>query len=199
MRVTVLILGVLCCLTSSNVLCAPEGIEFGVGAGLAYCPKVEASLSRLWPEYEAFVSWPRGESQELSVEAHWLRVERLLDEFRGEPDTYSVGSRSISAAAGQVQYVRSEAVDVADVRFTSVWRDRTTSWLHTYAGVGLGLATVLFEPDPSEVGVLVAPMFGATVYLWGLPLRIETGCELVVAHRDRARFGVVPLRVAIPF
>ena len=199
MRVTVLILGMLCCLTSSNVLCAPDGIEFGVGAGLAYCPKVEASLSRLWPEYEAFVAWPRGESQEFRVEAHWLCVERFLDEFRGEPDTYPVGSRSVSAAAGQVPYVRSEAVDVVDVRFASVWHDQTTTWLHTYAGVGLGLAGAFFEADPSEVGFLVAPIFGATVYPCGLPLGIETGGELVVAHRERARFGVVPLRVAIGF
>jgi len=174
-------------------------MEFGVGAGLAYCPKVESSLSRLWPEYEAFVAWPRGESQELRVEAHWLRVERFLNEFRGEPDTYRVGWRSISAVAGQVAYVRSEAVDVVDVRLASVWHDQTTSWLHTYAGVGVGLAGVFFEADPSEVGFLVAPLFGATVYPWGVPLRIETGGELVVAHKDRARFGVIPLRLAIGF
>ena len=199
MRVTVLILGMLCCFTSSNLLCAPDGIEFGVGAGLAYCPKVEASLSRLWPEYEAFVAWPRGESQELRVEAHWLRVEHFLNEFRGEPDTYPVGWHSISAAAGQVPYVRSEAVAVVDSRFASVWHDHTTPWLHTYAGVGLGLAGVFFEADPSEVGFLVAPIFRATVYRWRLRVGIETGGELVVAQRERARFGVVPLRVALRF
>ena len=170
----------------------------GLGAGLAYCPKVEASLSRLWPEYEAFVAWPRGESNELRVEVHWLRLKRFFYEFDNHADSWSIRARS-GAVAAQGIPLRSEVVDVVDVRFASVWRDKTTSWLHTYAGIGLGFATVVFEADPSEVGVLFGPTFGATVYPWGWPLGIETGAELIVAHRDRARFGVIPLRVAIPF
>jgi hypothetical protein len=197
MRPLIVFLLLASCFGCSVGSAEPARPHFGVGAGLAYCPDVERNLSRMRPECEGFVAWDRSESNELRIGLHWLRLERYSEVFSSEPESGWFAPTGAAAAAGAD--VRTEGIEVVDLRATSVWQDHTAGRVRTHAGAGLGFVTVLFADSPSRFGLLFAPTFGAVFTLGQLPLAIETGAELVVGRSQDARFAVVPLRVSVAF
>jgi hypothetical protein len=89
------------------------------------------------------------------------------------------------------------SVHMVDVRVTAVWLSQRHGGVQPYVGGGFGVGGLLFPGDSREWACVVAPTFGLSFSKGQPRVSLETSIDIVMG--EETRFGVIPLRVLIPF
>jgi len=185
------ILGILavCWLLVSAAASADLGPAcLGVGFGLHLQDAELAGEPAIEPCLEGFIAWQMNRTGRLRVGLHWAPFAGpAASELDGD-----IWDTPIDATPGA-----GEAVHLVDVRVTAVWLSQRQGGVQPYGGGAFGVGGLLFPGNSDEWACVVAPTFGISFGKSHPRVSIETSIDIVIG--EETRFGVIPVRVLIPF
>ena len=186
-RVVVLGMLLLCCITSEMVWAGGGPLSVGLGGGLDASAYSGESVFDFGPVLGGFVAWEGSYPRVYRLSAQWTRLRHETFDFCNELDFGGGDSR---------------CDDVEIVHFTSVqgsvlWFDRGSGLVAKYFGGSIGVFRTRSDEQRDSVtwSMVVSPVLGARFRLWDSAISIESGAELVIGHE--ATFAIIPVRLYV--